>query len=297
MAAERTAVSVEGRRLSLSHLDRVLFPGTHTTKAALLRYYGQVAEVMLPHLRGRPASFLRCPDGVEGERFWAKRVPRGAPEWVPSMEVAIKDEVIRYVVITDLAALTWAGNLNAIEIHVPQWRDAPELHDRLIIDLDPGEGTTVLHCCAVALAVRAALAEDGLHAWPRTSGSKGLHLSIPLRPAPADTVNDYARRLAHRLASAHPELIVDSMKKELRRGRVFLDWSQNAGAKTTVAPYSLRARPVPTVATPISWDEVEGCRDPAQLVFTIDQVPRRVEESGDLLAPLVDPAEGQRLPG
>jgi bifunctional non-homologous end joining protein LigD len=174
MPAERTVVEVDGRRLSLSHLDKPLYPASGFTKAAVLSYYEQVAPLMLPHLQGRPASFVRCPGGVEGERFWAKRVPPGAPDWISDLEVELRTGPARQVVVSDLATLIWAGNLDTIEIHVPQWRDAPELHDRLIVDLDPGEGADMLYCCAAALAVRAVLAEDGLDTWAQTSGSQEL---------------------------------------------------------------------------------------------------------------------------
>lgn len=297
MPAERTVVEVEGRRLSLSHLDKPMYPASGFTKAAVLHHYGQVAPLMLPHLHGRPASFVRCPGGVEGERFWAKRVPPGAPEWVADLEVELRTGPARQVVVADLATLIWAGNLDTIEFHVPQWRDAPELHDRLIVDLDPGEGADMLHCCAAALAVRAVLAEDGFDVWAKTSGSKGLHLTVPLIPAPAVAVNDYAKRLAQRLKAEYPQLIVSRMGKELRRDRVLLDWSQNASAKTTVAAYSLRALAEPTVSTPVGWEEIADCRDPAELSFTADQLPERLARLGDLQAPLLDPSVARRLPG
>ncbi|WP_042392916.1 non-homologous end-joining DNA ligase [Streptacidiphilus carbonis] len=297
MPAERTVVEVEGRRLSLSHLDKPLYPAGGFTKAAVLQHYGQVGPVMLPHLEGRPASFVRCPGGVDGERFWAKRVPPGAPGWVQGLEVELRTGPARQVVVADLATLIWAANLDTVEFHVPQWRDSPALHDRLIVDLDPGEGTDLLHCCAAALAVREVLAADGLDAWAKTSGSKGLHLTVPLIPAPADEVNAYAKRLAQRLKAEYPQLIVSRMGRELRRDRVLLDWSQNNSAKTTVAAYSLRALAEPTVSTPVSWAEVADCRDPAELSFTADRLPDRLARLGDLHASLLDPSAARRLPG
>ncbi|TDT98533.1 bifunctional non-homologous end joining protein LigD [Streptomyces sp. 846.5] len=297
MPTERTVVQVDGRRLSLSHLEKPLYPVSGFTKAAVLSYYEQVAPVMLPHLQGRPASFVRCPGGVEGERFWAKRVPPGAPGWISDLEVELRTGPARQVVVADLATLIWAANLDTIEFHVPQWRDAPELHDRLIVDLDPGEGADMLHCCAAALAVRTVLAEDGLGTWAKTSGSKGLHLTVPLIPAPAVAVNAYAKRLAQRLKAQYPQLIVSRMGKELRRDRVLLDWSQNASAKTTVAAYSLRAFEEPTVSTPVSWEEIADCRDPEELSFTADELPDRLGRLGDLQAPLLDPSAARGLPG
>ena len=296
MPAERTVVDVDGRRVSLSHLDRVMYPGTGTTKAAVLHYYTQVAPVLLPHLAHRPASFLRCPEGVDGERFWAKSVPRGTPDWVPVLDVPLHTKVLRQVVVGDLPTLMWAGNLACLELHTPQWQHSPDLHDRLVVDLDPGEGTGMPHTCAAALAVREALAEDGLRAWPKTSGSKGLHLTAPLRPAPAEAVGAYARELARRLRVRYPQLITDTMHRDARSGLTFLDWSQNSSTKTTAAPYSLRALAAPTVSTPLSWQEVADCREPDGLRFTADQVVRRVEEQGDLMAPLLDPDTWQDLP-
>ncbi|WP_327070352.1 non-homologous end-joining DNA ligase [Kitasatospora sp. NBC_01302] len=291
-----TVTEVAGRRLRLTHLDRVLYPRTGYTKAAVLRYYTLVAPAMLPQLAGRPASFLRLPEGVEGQHFWAKRVPPGAPAWVTALEVRHRQETMRQAVVADLPTLLWAANLGCLEFHVPQWRAEPDTHDRLIIDLDPGEGTSVVECCRVALAARELLAADGLDCWPKTTGSKGLHLSVPLVPAPAERVRHYARDLAGRLRRALPELVVDQMTKRLRTGRVFVDWSQNNSAKTTVAAYSLRARPEPTVSAPLDWREVTECRRPEQLVFTADQVVARLTGTGDPHAGLNDPARAHQLP-
>jgi len=299
MPQDRTAVTVAGRRLDVSSLDKVLYPETGFTKAALMRYYGQVGPALLPHLADRPASFLRCPGGVDGDSFWAKRVPPGTPGWVSTLRVPLHSTgtaEMEQVVVADLPTLMWAGNLDTVEFHVPQWRTAPDRHDRLIIDLDPGTGATLLHCCAAALAVRAALRADRLDAWPKTSGSKGLHLSVPLRPAPAEAVSGYAKALARRLSEACPQLLVYRMDKGLRRNRVLLDWSQNASAKTTVSPYSLRAHARPTVSTPVSWQEIESCEHPDQLSFTPEQAAARVERDGDLWAPLLDPDQQLTLP-
>ncbi|MGF1427572.1 non-homologous end-joining DNA ligase [Kitasatospora sp. LaBMicrA B282] len=291
-----TVTEVAGRRLRLTHLDRVLYPETGFTKAAVLRYYTLVAPAMLPHLAGRPASFLRLPDGVTGQRFWAKRVPPGAPAWVTGLDVTHRQETMRQTVVADLPTLLWAANLGCLEFHVPQWRERPELHDRLIVDLDPGEGAGVVECCAVALVARELLAADGLPCWPKTTGSKGLHLTVPLLPAPAERVAEYARQLARRLRQQLPELVVDQMAKQLRPGRVFVDWSQNNSAKTTVAAYSLRARPEPTASAPLDWSEVAGCRRPEQLVFDADAVAERVQAAGDQQAALADPEQAAALP-
>ncbi|MDH6121167.1 bifunctional non-homologous end joining protein LigD [Kitasatospora sp. GAS204A] len=292
-----TVTEVAGRRLRLTHLDRVLYPRTGFAKAALLRYYTLVAPAMLPHLAGRPASFLRLPEGVEGQRFWAKRVPPGAPGWVTTLDVTHRQETMRQTVVDDLPTLLWAANLGCLEFHVPQWRGDPATHDRLIIDLDPGDGAGVVECCVVALAARELLTADGLRCWPKTTGSKGLHLTVPLLDTPAERVSAYARELARRLRQALPDLVVDQMAKQLRPGRVFVDWSQNNSAKTTVAAYSLRARPEPTVSTPLEWPEVAGCRRAEQLVFTADAVAERVRAAGDLHAGVTDPAQAVALPG
>ncbi|WP_035845116.1 non-homologous end-joining DNA ligase [Kitasatospora azatica] len=291
-----TVTEVAGRRLRLTHLDRVLYPSTGFTKAAVLRYYTLVAPAMLPQLAGRAASFLRLPEGVDGERFWAKRVPPGAPRWVAGLDVTHRQETMHQVVVEDLPTLLWAANLGCLEIHVPQWRGDPATHDRLIIDLDPGEGASVLECCVVALAARELLAADGLAAWPKTTGSKGLHLTVPLLATPAREVSGYARELARRLRQALPDLVVDQMAKQLRPGRVFVDWSQNNSAKTTVAAYSLRARPEPTVSTPISWAELAACRSADELVFTPEQVTGRLAELGDPYADLARPSAACALP-
>ncbi|WP_034091950.1 non-homologous end-joining DNA ligase [Streptacidiphilus albus] len=298
MPQDRTVVEVDGHRLTLSHLDRLLYPATGTSKAAVLHYYARAAVAMLPHLAGRPASFLRCPEGVTGERFWAKNVPPGAPDWVTTADVAQHAKTMRQVVVADLATLTWAANLAALEMHVPQWTagKGPDAHDRLVVDLDPGEGCDVTHCCAVALRVRELLAADGLRAWAKTSGGKGLHLYAPVVDATAEQVGDYARRLAQRLEQDHPDTVVSRMAKALRPGKVFIDHSQNASSKTTACAYTLRATTRPAVSTPVSWEEVEDCVAAEQFAFTPEQVVERIDRYGDLLAGLLDPAAAGRLP-
>lgn len=289
---------VEGRRLKLSHLDRVLWPRTGTTKAEMLHYYATVADVLLPHTRGRPVSFVRTPDGVDGQRFFQKRPPVGTPGWVRTAEVPRRSgETMDQVLVEDLATLMWAGNLACVEIHTPQWRAAaPQTADRLVIDLDPGPDRTVIDCCRVALLLRERLAADGLETWAKTSGSKGLHLYAALRDASPGSASDYARRVARELERRRPEQVVSRMTKADRAGRVFLDWSQNNAKKTTATPYTVRARQTPTVSAPVSWREVAAARDPGDLTFTIDDVPGRVAEHGDLLAGLLDPDAANALP-
>ncbi|MFJ6215940.1 non-homologous end-joining DNA ligase [Streptomyces sp. NPDC092296] len=295
---DRIATTVEGRRLALGNLGKVLWPATGFTKGEALHYYAQVAPVLLPHLRRRPASFVRFPDGVDGERFYIKHPPPGLPPWAPTAEVSGKEGPRRQVVVDDTATLMALANLGALEIHVPQWTadGGRGAHDLLVVDLDPGPGAGLPDCCRVACLVRSALAADGLECWVKTSGSKGLHLYAPIVPVPERRVSGYARSMARRLEADHPELVLHRMAKQLRPGKVFVDWSQNASAKTTAAPYTLRARPAPTVSTPVSWAEVEGCGGAEQLSFTPEQVLARVARDGDLFAPLTDRGRARELP-
>lgn len=289
---------VGGRRITLSHLDRVLWPDTGTTKGELLHYYATVADALIPHCAGRPVSFVRTPDGVQGQRFFQKRPPAGTPDWVTTSETPRKSgELMPQVQVNDLATLMWAANLACVEIHTPQWVSAaPDAADRLVVDLDPGPGRTVVDCCAVALQLRDRLAADGLRAFAKTSGSKGLHLYAALRGADAEQASAYARAVARDLERAHPDRVVSRMAKADRAGRVFLDWSQNSRKKTTATPYTVRARPEPTVSTPLTWDEVESAASPGDLVFTIADVPARLAAHGDLMAPLLAPASAAPLP-
>ncbi|GJF31673.1 ATP-dependent DNA ligase [Kitasatospora sp. NE20-6] len=296
---ERQVTEVEGRRLVLSHLDKVLWPVTGWTKGQALYYYAQVAPFLLPHVRRRPATLLRFPSGVGEEGFFARNPPPGLPDWVRTMVVDSREGPRNRVTVDDLPTLMALANGYALELHVPQWsadtgRDA---HDRLVIDLDPGPGADITLCCRVALLIRERLAADGLSAHPKTSGSKGLHLYVPLRPADAAAVVGYARSLAESLAAAHPAHVVHRMTRNLRPGKVFVDWSQNTSAKTTAAPYTLRATAVPGVSTPLTWAEVEQCRSASALAFTPEDVLARVAEHGDLLAPLLGEAAELPLPG
>jgi len=296
VSADRVTVEVDGRRLSLSNLDKVLYPAPGFAKAEVVDYYTRVAPVLLPHLRGRPLTRKRYPDGVEGPSFFEKNAPSHTPDWVRTVTLpapgSTKDrDTVRYVVVDDLPTLVWLANLAALELHVPQWtvgpRDGVHGADLLVFDLDPGAPATVVECCRVATLIREALADDGLRAHPKTSGSKGLQLYVPVAEAPPERTSAYARELARRLEAAHPDLVVHRMAKNLRGGKVLVDWSQNNGAKTTVAPYSLRAREQPTVSAPLTWEEVEECRAPGDLVLLAGDVLDRVDREGDLFAPLL----------
>jgi DNA ligase D-like protein (predicted polymerase)/DNA ligase D-like protein (predicted 3'-phosphoesterase) len=288
-------VRVGERTLKLSNLDKVLYPETGFSKAEVVDYYSRIAPVMLPHLADRPVTLRRYPDGASGPGFFEKDVSRHAPEWVRTARLATPgsakgSDFADFAVISDLPSLVWAANLAALELHVPQWtigpRGAQHPPDLLVFDLDPGAPATIVECCRVAELLRAVLAEDGLTAYPKTSGSKGMQLLAPVRVTDAERTSQYAKEVAQRLSREHPNLVVAVMTKARRTGRVFIDWSQNNPAKTTIAPYSLRARPLPTASTPVTWPEVADCADPEDLVFTADQVLARVADHGDLLAHL-----------
>lgn len=288
---------VEGRRLSLTNLDKVLYPETGTTKGEVLHYCTTTADALLPHLHDRPLSFLRYPDGPDGQRFFTKNVPPGTPTWVQTCEVPHSTSgPARQVLLQDLASLVWAANL-VVELHTPQWtRGAPGIADRLVLDLDPGEPATIVECCAAAQWLHRRLAADGLEVYAKTSGSKGLHLIAPIEPTPSDRTTSYAKTLAAEAVRALPDLVVDKMTKSLRPGKVFIDFSQNAAAKTTAVAYTLRARATPTVSTPVTWDEIADCTGPEQLSFLFSEIAARCERHGELHAPLLDPGRARPLP-
>jgi bifunctional non-homologous end joining protein LigD len=286
---------VDGRELTVSHLDKVLYPESGFTKGQVLGYYLRVAPVMLPHVRDRPLTMKRFPDGVEGPHFFEKHVPVHAPEWLGRVTVPSNTEggTVEYGVIEDVPGLIWAANLATLEFHVPLWhvgrrRVLPARPDHMVFDLDPGPGCSVVECCTVGRHIADLIGESERVCRAKTSGSKGLQLYVPLSGRTGwDTVRREARGIAVDLERRHPDLVVSNMRKELRRGKVLIDWSQNHPAKTTVAAYSLRARPVPTVSTPVTWEEVDACArggDPDRLRFTADEVVARVESLGDLFA-------------
>lgn len=287
---------VEGRRIALSNLEKVLYPATGFTKGELLHYYATTADVLLPHLRDRPVSFLRYPDGPEGQVFFTKNVPPGTPDWVTTAEVSRSEGPARMVLVQDLASLMWAANL-VTEFHTHQWPvDTPDEADRLVLDLDPGPPATVVECCEVALWLRERLAADGIEAYPKTAGSKGLHLLAAVRGASSDRVSEYAKQLAVEAERALPGLALHRMTRNLRPGKVFVDWSQNAARKTTATPYTLRARALPLVSAPVTWAEVSECGAPEQLAFQAGDMGGRLEDYGDLLAPLLDRDGAAGLP-
>ena len=288
-------------RARLSNPDKVLYPQTGTTKSQVLEHYLAVAEVMLPHLEDRPVTMVRWPDGVERGSFFEKNVSRHAPDWIRTERVGTpggRSEHAEFPVLTDVDGLAWAANLAALELHVPQWRLGPRggRHnpDLVVFDLDPGEGTTIVDCARVALRIADRLADDDLHAWPRTSGGKGMQLYVPVSVSRPERTSEFAKALAEELSRDDPARVTAVMAKARRHGRIFVDWSQNNPHKTTIASYSLRGRARPTVATPLTWDEVRACARPEDLIFTLDHLPARLAEHGDLMGPLL--TESYRLP-
>ncbi|MEW9553456.1 non-homologous end-joining DNA ligase [Nonomuraea sp. NPDC050783] len=287
--AKKVAVKVDERELLVSNLDKELYPDYGFTKAEVIDYYSRIAPVLLPHLTGRPLTVKRYPHGVDGHFFFEKSVSRRAPEWIRRINLPVPGstknrESIDFAVVDNLPTLVYYANLAALELHVPQWRvddDGRVLPpDLIVFDLDPGPPATIVECCEIALALREVLRSEGLDSWAKTSGSKGMQLYAHWdgREEPSE----YARRLARLLEKHHPKRVVSVMTKTARPGKIFIDWDQNSPAKTTVAPYSLRARARPTVSTPLTWKEVESCERPQDLVFTAPDVLSRVEKRGDL---------------
>jgi bifunctional non-homologous end joining protein LigD len=295
-------VTVGGKRLSLSNLDKVLYPKTGFTKAQVIDYYLRVAPAALPHLRDRPLTLKRYPNGVEGEYFYEKNCPSHRPPWVKTAGVWSdqNQRVMQFCLAQDVATLVWTANLADLELHVPLHRhrdvDRP---DSVVFDLDPGPPANLVQCCEVALILEDTFGRLGLRSLAKTSGSKGMQLYVPLNThATYDETKPFAKAVAEALEAQRPELAVSNMKKSLRAGKVLVDWSQNDPHKTTVCVYSLRARERPTVSTPVTWDEVQRCldaRDPDLLSFDSEAALARIARLGDVFAPLL--SLQQELPG
>jgi bifunctional non-homologous end joining protein LigD len=291
---EQTRVAVGDRELTISNLDKVLFPESGFTKGQLIDYYVKVAPLMLPHIEDRPVTLRRYPHGVESASFYAKHVPPRTPGWVRTITVPGQEGGdITYPVVSDVATLVWTANLGAIEFHVPLWRAGrhrklPSPPDLIVFDLDPGDGTTVVECCSVAVMIADLLEKRGLECRAKTSGSKGMQVYAGLTGRPTwEKSRAEARSLAEILEHDHPDVVTSKMRKALRNGKVLIDWSQNHRSKTTIGAYSVRGRPRPTVSTPVTWKEVERCAqsgDPATLEFTTSDVLARMEEFGDLFS-------------
>ena len=292
-------VEVDGRRLKISSLDKVMYPATGTTKGEVLSYYARISPVLLPHVTDRAVTRIRWPNGTAENRFFEKNLPSGAPDWLRSVTVPSTGsrgggDTIHYPVIENLADLTFLANLGSLELHVHQWKvggnNRPKNPDRLVIDLDPGTPAGLRECCQVALLVRERLDAMGLASAPVTSGSKGLHLYAALPGKKnADAVRDLAQEIAREMSREHQDLVLWKMTKSLRPGKVLLDWSQNTASKTTIAPYSLRGKEAPYVAAPRTWEEVEqGAQEGGGLrQCDLQEVLERVEQHGDIFGDLL----------
>jgi len=300
--SRKTELKVEGRTLLVSNLDKVLFPEVGFTKSQVIDYYIRIAPVLLPHLKDRPITLKRYPDGVEGFFFYEKQCPSHRPKWVKTATVPSsrrEDKSIDYCVMNDLPALVWAANLADLELHTFLHR-APAITrpTALAFDLDPGPPADIVLCCQVGLWLKAVFDELGLKSFAKTSGSKGLQIFVPLNTATNyEKTKAFAHALAERLERERPGEIVSRMQKSLRKGKVLIDWSQNDDHKTTVNVYSLRAKSRPTISTPVTWEEVETClkrKAPGRLSFVSDEVLRRVEKHGDLFESVL--TLKQRLP-
>jgi bifunctional non-homologous end joining protein LigD len=291
---QESELEVAGKRLRVSNLDKVLYPKAGFTKAQIIDYYIRISPVLLPHLKDRPLTLKRYPEGVGKSFFYEKQCPSHRPAWVVTAPVWSdrKDSHINYCLPNDLPTLVWAANLADLELHTLLAR-APKIQTptMLVFDLDPGAPADIIQCAQVAVWLRSVLGELGLESFPKTSGSKGLQIYAPLNtPVTYDTTKPFAKAIAEALQQAHPKLVVAKMAKALRRGKVLVDWSQNDDHKTTICAYSLRARETPTVSTPVTWKEVEGALkkgDPKKLFFEWDDVLKRVGKHGDLFEPVL----------
>ncbi|MGK2318812.1 ATP-dependent DNA ligase [Gordonia rhizosphera] len=290
------SLDVDGRRIAITNLAKVLYPATGTRKFEVIDYYTRIADVMLPHLAGRPITRKRWPNGVESAPFFEKDLPSSAPEWLARYAEQHSQRVITYPLATSRADLVWFAQMAALELHTPQWRvpnpdDGPPKADRLVLDLDPGPNVSLSQCAEVALMIRDMLSGAGLTAFPVTSGGKGMHLYARFeRPVSPDSARTVARQIATSLAATHPDSITATMTKAVREGKVFIDWSQNSGSKTTLAPYSLRGREQPWVAAPRTWSELT---EPNLRQLLFHEVLERVDADGDPLADLDLPHPGE----
>ncbi|MFW2382984.1 MAG: non-homologous end-joining DNA ligase [Acidimicrobiales bacterium] len=294
-----THVSVDGRTLALSNLDKVLYPRVGFTKGEVIHYYSEIAAVMVPHLAARCITLRRWPNGVDEASFFEKRCPSHRPDWVPvsigpgnesegSRKRAGDTSPIPYCRIEERAALVWTANLAALELHAPMAKaDSLDVPTTLVFDLDPGAPATIVECAQRALDMKEIFEVVGLEAFAKTSGSKGMQVYVPLNtPTTHRECADFALGLGHVLMQQAPEAVTVTMTKSERPGKVFVDWSQNSRHKTTIAPYSLRAKDEPTVSTPVSWDEVAECAEGEALSFTATDVLDRIARMGDLFGPV-----------
>ncbi len=290
-----STIDVQGKQLKLSNLEKVLYPATGFTKQQIIDYYVRIAPAMVPHLAGRALTRKRYPNGVDEEFFYEKNAPLHRPDWVKTAPIwsGRNRRTIHYILADDLATLVWLANLAAIELH-PSLALAGDITcpTMMVFDLDPGPPASIVQCCQVGLWLREIFEHFGLQSFPKTSGSKGLQIYVPLNtPTNFEATKTFSHALAQLLEHDHPGMVVSDMKKQVRTGKVFVDWSQNDEHKTTVAVYSLRAREHPTVSTPVTWEEVERAfkkKDASLLVFETKQTVARVEKMGDLFAPVIE---------
>jgi bifunctional non-homologous end joining protein LigD len=293
VASATVTVEMGGRQLKLSNLDKVLWPEAGFTKGQMIDYYARIAEVMVPHLAGRPITLRRYPNGVDGQSFFEKNCPSHRPPWLGVTDMTDRHgKTISFCLLEEQAALVWTANLAAIELHPALARgERLDQPTSVVFDLDPGPGADVITCGRVALLIRQTLDVLGLVSVVKTSGSKGLQLYVPLNSETTyEQTRPFSLALAQVVEKAHPDLVVTTQDKSVRPNRVLIDWSQNTEFKTTVSVYALRARPRPTVSTPVTWEELEaavGAGDASRLVFETAQVLERVAEHGDLMAPLL----------
>src|SRR5438477_8153675 len=294
MARQTSQVEIQGKQLSLSNLQKVMYPATGFTKAQVIDYYVRIAPVLLPHLRGRPLTMKRYPEGVNGVHFYEKNCPTHRPEWVTTAPIWSEgnNRWMDYCMVQDLPTLVWAANLADLELHTSLSLAKKILQPTMLVfDLDPGPPADIVLCCQVGLWLRQIFEQLGLETFPKTSGSKGLQVYLPLNtPVTYEQTKPFAHELARVLERQHPQLVVSDMKKSLRAGKVFVDWSQNDDHKTTVCVYSLRAKDRPMVSTPVTWLEVERChqqQDATLLAFETEAALQRVEKHGDLFEPVL----------
>jgi bifunctional non-homologous end joining protein LigD len=295
-------VTVRGKQLKLTNGDKVLYPEAGFTKGEVIDYYERVAGVLLPHLKGRALTMKRYPNGVDEQFFFQKDAPKHRPDWIRSEPIWTRSNgrYVNFLTINSLPALVWIANLASLELHTTMSRARTSKRPTMMVfDLDPGPPATVVECCQVALMLRELAAGLGLDLYPKTSGSKGLQVYVPLNTPSAsfEQTKPFARAVAKLLEDRHPGLVVSNMRRELREGRVLVDWSQNDDMKTTISVYSLRARPRPTVSTPVTWDEVEASAeggDPTTLTFQWSDVLERIGRHGDLFEPVLK--QRQQLP-
>ena len=291
--SDKAELVVNGKKLSVSNLNKVLYPKAGFTKGQVIDYYVRVAPVLLPHLKDRPLTMKRYPNGVEGEFFYEKNCPTHRPAWVKTAKVWSEGNQrnMQYCLVQDLPTLVWAANLADLELHTSLARKQNVARPTtMVFDLDPGPPANIVQCCEVGIWLRDLLAELGLESFPKTSGSKGLQVYVPLNTVVTfDQTKKLARDIARHLARNHSKLVLSEMSRALRKGKVFVDWSQNDERKTTINVYSLRAQELPTVSTPVTWKEVESAlkkKDPQLLTFISDQVLKRVDKSADLFEPV-----------